>query len=46
MNVHEDKTPMDSTKHGGKLAAKGKSGMKKFVNKKADRFRKSQAKRG
>lgn len=46
MFTHEDKTDINDTKHSAKLAAAGKKRVKKYSNKKADKFRKSGVKRG
>lgn len=46
MFTHEDKKDLNDTSHGGKLAGKGKKRAKRYSNKKADKFRKAQTKRG
>lgn len=46
MHVHEDKTPIDATKKGGRLAKGGRRDSKVYANKKADRFKKAKLKRG
>ena len=46
MNTHEDRLKIEDTARGGKLARSGRKQVRRYSNKKADRFKKAQAKRG